>query len=71
MVDGSPKGRGTEYYDNGRIWFDGIFGEQGDYYGYGARIWVRGRKYDRDGDLVHEGRFTNNGKHSTPLEEEE
>ena len=71
MVDGLPKGRGTEYYDNGRIWFDGIFGKQRNYYGYGARIWVRGRKFDRDGNLVHEGRFTDNGKHSTPLEEEE
>jgi hypothetical protein len=71
MVDGSPKGRGTEYYDNGRIWFDGIFGQQNDRYGYGARIWIRGRKYDRDGNLVHEGEFTDNGKYSTPLEEEE
>lgn len=68
MKDGHPCGRGREYYDNGRIWFDGIFGrEPSIYYGYGGRHWVRGRLYDREGNLTHRGRYRFNGKGSEPI----
>jgi hypothetical protein len=64
--EGYPRGWGKEYFDNGQLWFEGIFGKQHIYYGWGARARVKGKLFDRDGRLLHDGRFITSGHSSVP-----
>ena len=66
FLEGLPNGPGKECRQDGTPWFDGVFGKQGPYYSYGARIWVEGRLYDKEGNLSYEGKFVSDGKHSKP-----
>lgn len=64
--EGLPYGPGKEFFNNGQLWFAGIFGRQSTRYYYGARIWIQGKLYDRNGMLIHDGKFESGGSHSQP-----
>jgi hypothetical protein len=67
--EGYPKGQGKEYYDDGQLWFEGIYDSQTIRYGWGGRRYVRGRLYDRDGNLKHDGEFESCGHSCQPIKE--
>ncbi len=67
LENGLPKGPGREFNQHGQVRFEGIFGRQSIYYGYGCRVYEKGRLYDNHGGLIHDGEFQSDGKRSWPV----
>jgi hypothetical protein len=65
--EGYPKGWCKEYFTNGQLRFEGIFGKQTMYFNHGSRIRIRGRLYDENGELLHDGDFESSGHQCKPV----